>query len=316
MPIAIEENHLYTAEDVAQILRIKKYTVYEIIKRGELPFTKVGKQIRVSKDDLELYLRQDKPEEDTVRPSAHDTYELPARASANSSDVILCGQDICLDLLLGSGNLRNHVLRSYVGCYNSLFSLYHRDVSMVAAHLWDMDTDTYNLPYVKKMMPGTPFGIIRLAGRKQGLYVKKGNPKDLQDWKDFARSDVVMINREKGCGTRILLDQKLIKHGIDAERIDGYHRESGSHLGCASIVAKGGADVACGCESGMGSIAGVEFIPLQLEWYDLVFLAADQHRPIIRDILAYAVSPAFKKDLDALGGYDISQTGRQIGKGK
>jgi putative molybdopterin biosynthesis protein len=118
-----------------------------------------------------------------------------------------------------------------------------------------------------------------------------------------------MINRERGCGTRILLDQKLAKLGIQGQDIRGYSRESTSHLACASTVGRGGADLGCGCERGAENIAGIEFIPVQLEWYDFVFRLADKDSPAVRSILSFVSSTEFRQDLEMMGGYDLSQTG-------
>ena len=122
-----------------------------------------------------------------------------------------------------------------------------------------------------------------------------------------------MINREKGCGTRILLDQKLAQAAYPRTYdIPGYGRESASHLVCAGTVAKGGADVGCGAENAARNIPGVDFIPLQLEWYDLVFRISDRHTHAIREIMSYVPSEEFKMNLEMMGGYDLSQTGRYV----
>lgn len=113
-----------------------------------------------------------------------------------------------------------------------------------------------------------------------------------------------MINREKGCGTRILLDQKLSQLYIRAHDIPGYGRESASHLVCA------GTDVGCGAVNAAQNIPDIDFIPLQLEWYDHVFRLSDQHTHAIRAIMAYVPSEAFRMNLEMTGGYDLSQTGR------
>jgi putative molybdopterin biosynthesis protein len=118
-----------------------------------------------------------------------------------------------------------------------------------------------------------------------------------------------MVNREQGCGTRILLDQKLSRLGIDRGSIRGYSRESASHLACAGIVARGGADLACGCEGAVTDMTGVDFVPLQLEWYDLVFRLADRLLPAVKAVLAYVDSGDFRRDLEIMGLYDLSQTG-------
>jgi putative molybdopterin biosynthesis protein len=125
------EPRLLTAEDVAQQLRIKKYTVYELIKRGELPSSRVGTQVRVSQADIEKYLaagKTGKAGADRIREKAEAAREgLPGeREAAPARQIIISGQDKCLDLLLAKigSETGGEVLRSYTGCYNSLFALY------------------------------------------------------------------------------------------------------------------------------------------------------------------------------------------------
>jgi putative molybdopterin biosynthesis protein len=322
------ESPLLTAEDVAQRLRIKKYTVYELIKRGELPSSRVGKQVRISQDELDRYLRAGKTRPAGPQPgpaegegakdgpipgpaAVRDPASFPSPGDPAEAPVILCGQDACLDLLVSrlSGLGLGPALRSYTGCYNGLIALYNGRVTMAASHLWDSETDSYNYPFIRRLLPGLPVGVFRLAGRMQGFYVQKGNPLRIRDWQDLARSEITIINRERGCGTRILLDQKLRLLGVNAKNIRGYTRESTSHLACAGIVARGGADLGCGCERGAGSVSGADFIPLQLEWYDLVFRLPDRGSPVVKALISYITTDEFKQDLALMGGYDLSQTG-------
>jgi putative molybdopterin biosynthesis protein len=325
------ESSLLTAEDVAQQLRIKKYTVYELIKRGELPSSRVGKQVRISQADIDRYLRAgktgsfftgEKPrgsrlegEDAEGAAAAGIPGPIPAvfQVSPESTEVpvILCGQDACLDLFVSrlSGPGFGPAFRSYTGCYNGLIALYNGRVTMAASHLWDSETDTYNYPFIRRLLPGLPVGMFRLAGRMQGFYVQRGNPLKIRDWQALARPGLTMINRERGCGTRILLDQKLRLLGIDARNIQGYGRESTSHMACAGIVARGGADIGCGCERGAEHIAGADFIPLQLEWYDFVFRLEDRDKPALKALISYIAGGEFKQDLALMGGYDLSQTG-------
>jgi putative molybdopterin biosynthesis protein len=336
------ESTLLTAEEVAQQLRIKKYTVYEIIKRGELASCKVGKQVRVSQADIDAYLYANKsgprlhPLSAEARdkgkegfPGMHRTFSpqtfspqtfgpqtgSPAASLVREASpredapLIICGQDACLDLLVAKViGFGGNALRSHMGSYNALYTLYHDQVTMSAAHLWDSETDTYNYPFIRRLLPGLPVGVLRLAGRMQGFYVKEGNPFNIRDWQDLARPDIIFINRELGCGTRILLDQKLRYLGIDGAAVRGYTREASSHMICAGIVAQGGADLGCGCERSARNIAGIEFIPLQQEWYDLVFPLRVRKLPAVNAIISYITGPDFKQDLETMGGYDISQT--------
>jgi len=299
---------LLNAEEIAEILRIKKSTVYEMVKRGELPHTKVGKQIRVTEDDINRFVDNNKPPS-PPEPQIQSVREI--RESGQSGNVVVCGQDICLDLVISrlSSVCGISALRSYTGSYNSLRALYEGKVTISAAHLWDSETDTYNYPYIPHLLPGLPVGVLRLAGRTQGLYVQKGNPKNIKNWNDFANPEIIMINRERGCGTRVLFDQKMLRLGIDPNTINGYTRESSSHLAVASTVARGGADVGCGCKLSVGNI---DFIPLQLEWYDIVFPLSLKNTGAVRELFEYVKSDDFKSDMRTVGEYDLSQTGNYM----
>jgi putative molybdopterin biosynthesis protein len=322
---------LLTAEEAAAQLKIKKYTVYELIKRGELPSSRVGKQVRISQSDLNAYLESGK-----VRPAggsgersglasgaasgvegplrAEPSYVIgPAGAVSAATQTIISGQDSCIDLLTARISAAGDpVLRSYMGCYNALIALYHGRITMAGAHLWDRESGVYNYPFIRRLVPGVPVGVLRLAGRMQGFYVREGNPLKVRHWADLARQDLTMINRERGCGTRILLDQKLAELGVNTRMIRGYGRESTSHMACASIVARGGADLGIGCERGAEHIPGLEFIPLQSECYDLVFPLSSRNVLAVEEVCSYVASGEFRRELEMLGGYDTSETGRYL----
>ncbi|MDR1909611.1 MAG: helix-turn-helix transcriptional regulator [Spirochaetaceae bacterium] len=324
---AIMSIALLTAEEAAAQLKIKKYTVYELIKRGELPSSRVGKQVCISQSDLDAYLESGKV---NARPAggfgersgavsegplrAEPSYVIgPAGAVPAAAQTIISGQDSCIDLLTARISAAGDpVLRSYMGCYNALIALYNGRITMAGVHLWDRESGVYNYPFIRRLVPGVPLGVLRLAGRMQGFYVREGNPLKVRHWTDLARQDLTMINRERGCGTRILLDQKLAELGINTRMIRGYSRESTSHMACASIVARGGADLGIGCERGADHIPGLEFIPLQSECYDLVFPLSSRKIIAVEEVCSYVASGEFRRELEMLGGYDTSETGRYL----
>jgi putative molybdopterin biosynthesis protein len=228
---------------------------------------------------------------------------------------VICGQDILLDIL--SRYLQLHpngvqALRSYVGSYNGLYELYQGNVQMTAAHLWDGDSGQYNIPYVRRMLPGIPALVVHLACRIQGFYVARGNPKNIKGWEDLKRKDITIINREKGSGTRVLLDEYLRKLGIASNSIKGYNRESTSHLAIASTVARGGADLGVGNEKSGLQVKGIEFIPLQTERYELVIKKEDIDKAPFQAVLEILRSPEFKMDLEGIGGYDLTEIGQIV----
>ncbi|SHK43787.1 helix-turn-helix transcriptional regulator [Desulforamulus aeronauticus] len=310
-----------TPEEVAARLKITKNTVYELIKRGELPAYRVGRKIRVDLKDIENYKRQGKKtdlaEEEKSLDLANEARYLqptePIVKVAQPTGIVICGQDVLLDVLTRHLEYhRNgiHAFRHSIGSFPGLLALYHEKADLAAIHLWDGDTNVYNIPYVRHMLPGIKYIIIHLACRMQGFYVAKGNPKNIHNWEDLTREDVTFINREKGSGTRVLLDEKLRILDIDRRLIRGYEVEEPSHLAIASAVARGEADVGMGNEKVSMQVRGVDFIPLQKERYELVIRKEDLRKPYIQAVIEILQSQEFKKELNGLGDYDTSETGR------
>ncbi|MBD2847845.1 helix-turn-helix transcriptional regulator [Paenibacillus sp. IB182496] len=315
------EDISYTTEEIAKLLKISKLTVYDLIKKGELPSYRVGKQMRVDASDLQAYKQRAKsarPGAPATSPAAAQTGEgaaAPAAADANLRAVIITGQDTSLDILarhLEGGESGIRPLRSHMSSMDSLIALYKGEADLVSLHLLDGDTGDYNEPYVRRLLVGLPYRIVRLLARQAGLYVQRGNPLGLKSWKDLARPGLCLINREQGSGTRVLLDEQLRLHGIDAAGLAGYDRIATNHLGVAAKVASGEADVGIGMEKAAMLAGAVEFVPLLRECCDLVMLDTTVNRSWIGEVLRIVRSDAFRRELEALEGYDLSEIGRLI----
>lgn len=310
----MNDNAALTPQEVADILKIAKNTVYELIKRGELNAYRVGKKVRVDAKDVEEYKNKTK----SIKGNSQEVTLSTAFSSAEmsrQSNFVICGQDILLDILSRHLQLHPHgtqALRSYIGSYNGLYALYHGNAQMTAAHLWDGDSGEYNIPFVRRMLPGIPAIVIHLACRLQGFYVASGNPKGITGWEDLKRKDITIINREKGSGTRVLLDEHLRKLGIPAKSIKGYERESTSHLAIASTVSRGGADIGIGNEKSALQVKGIDFIPMQTERYELVVKKEECGNLPFQVVLEILRSQEFKMELEGIGGYDLTEIGKII----
>lgn len=316
----MEDKTALTPLEVANILKISKNTVYELVKRGDINSYRVGNKLRIGMNDIEEYKNRAK-KNPSINQNNIDRIESHTSITESSqvqkeNRFVICGQDIILDIL--SRYLQQHprgvqALRSYVGSYNGLYALYNDNVQIATAHLWDSETGQYNVPYVKRMLPGIPAIIVHLAKRMQGFYVAKGNPKEIKVWEDLKRVDISIINREKGSGTRILLDEHLKKLGISANNLCGYERESFSHLGVASAVSRGEADFGIGNEKTGEQVKGIDFIPLQVESYELVIKKEDIHKPYFETVLQILNSEDFKNEIEGIGGYDLEDLGKISG---
>lgn len=312
----MDTNSSLTPQEVADLLKIAKTTVYELIKRGDLNAYRIGNKMRIELKEIEDYKNRKKgikPSVQSLSPNA-ESAEIQNDTSSYSGFVI-CGQDIMLDILsryIETHKLGTRVFRSYIGSYNGLYAMYMKGASIATAHLWDMETESYNLPYIKRLLPGVPVIVVHLAKRMQGFYVLKGNPKNIKSWSDLTRDDIVLINREKGSGTRVLLDEHMKKLQIPSSNINGYQRECLSHLAAASTVARGGADVAIGNEKAAMQVQGIDFIPIQQERYEMVIRKEDLDKPHIKAIFEILNSDIFRYEISGIGGYDISEMGNIV----
>lgn len=315
-----------TAEEVAALLKISKYTVYEMVKRGELPSYRVGKKIRIDRQDLEEYIKQGKVREHTCgeqnaaihAPAPVYSGENPlltGEPPAPMPGMIICGQDIALDILGRHLEYQPYGIRAYrqyVGSFAGLLALYQDRADMTAVHLWDSDGNTYNIPYVRRLLPGIPTVIVHLLCRKAGFYVARGNPLQIKAWEDLARPGIRFVNREAGSGTRVLTDENLHLLGMERRIIQGYDHMELSHLAVASAVSRGIADVGVGNEKASLQVPDIEFIPLRDERYELVIKKEDFYLSPFQAVMTVLNSDTFKTELQGLGDYDLSETGNII----
>ncbi|MCD9022133.1 helix-turn-helix transcriptional regulator [Cohnella silvisoli] len=305
----------YTAEEISKILKVSKLTIYDLIKKGDLPSYRVGKQMRVDESDLEAYKQKSKG------VSVQAQHELPTRPAPSSTPIVsqgirpivITGQDISLDILakhLEKKTTGIRPLRSYAGSLDSLITMYQGESDIVSTHLLDGDTGEYNLPYIRKLLVGFSYLVVNLLSRRAGFYVGQGNPHKITNWTDLNRQELRFVNREKGSGARILLDEQLRLHGIKPEHLIGYNHELTNHLGVAAKVASGEADVGLGIEKAASIVGNIEFIPLIQERYDLVMIKRADNQPWIDSLMLILQSEDFKQELRAIAGYDLSLTGQ------
>ncbi|MDI6782293.1 MAG: molybdopterin biosynthesis protein [bacterium] len=236
---------------------------------------------------------------------------LKSRQQIESNIVLIGSHDNLLDILsdcLARTYPQMSLCVTNVGSLGGLLALKRGDCHLTTSHLLDEATGTYNLPYLKRFLPDMDVSVITIALREQGLIVKKGNPKNIHGLSDLIRDDVVFVNRQKGAGTRILLDYELEKAGISSSDIRGYEVELFTHMAvCASIDA-GTADTGLGIMAS-SSIFGLDFIPIDRERYDMIIPRENLSLPGISALLAIISSPEFHAQISSIKGYDLSECG-------
>jgi putative molybdopterin biosynthesis protein len=238
------------------------------------------------------------------------------RSPAELSNTILAigSHDMTLDLLaqfLAAGKPARRFASANVGSLGGLVALRRGEAHLAGSHLLDPETGSYNLSYIQQYLPDTPVKLLAFVGRQQGLLTRKGNPKQVASLQDLARSDVYFVNRQRGAGTRVLLDYHLKDLGIVAEDIRGYNQEEFTHLAVAAAVASGRADCGLGIAAAAQAL-DLDFIPLFEENYELVIPAHFYHDPLLLPLLEVLASKAFRQAVANMPGYDVARMGTLI----
>ena len=248
-------------------------------------------------------------------PGADVEIELLRGLEEISRTIVAIGShDLTLDLAASALRADDPLVTlasSNVGSLGGLVALRDGLCHIAGSHLLDPATGEYTLPYLDRILGDRDVSVVRLVHRDQGLMVAAGNPLGLTDIQDLAHAGVRYVNRQRGAGTRVLLDYELGMHGISPDAINGYAREEPTHLAVAAAIAAGRGD------TGMGIMAaarafGLDFVPVTREPYDLVVTTDALGSPLLAPLWSLLHSDRFKAAVEELGGYTTKEMGRRI----
>lgn len=215
--------------------------------------------------------------------------------------------DLVMDIVADMMKLTS----SHVGSMGGILSLRRDECHLAPIHLLDMETGEYNTSYVKKYFPGKRMALIKGIQRSQGFIVQKGNPHDIKGCADLAREDVIFANRQRGAGTRVLLDYHLKTEKIEPKEIRGYQREFTTHMAVAAAVKNNTATTGLGVLSAAKAM-DLDFVPLANEDYDFLVHGDSMEMDQIREFVDLIKSDEFQKRVNDLGGYGFENTGEII----
>ncbi|MBE6969483.1 MAG: helix-turn-helix domain-containing protein [Ruminococcaceae bacterium] len=300
-----------SAQDVADILRVSKSTVYDLIHKGEIHSYNIGRKVRFTQEDVDAYIARSRHERSVRSVQTVNTRSALLSARDEGPELVISGQDAVLDMLASFLQREDvSVGRAYLSGFEGLLALYEDRVQAAACHLFD--GQEYNRSYVRSLMPGIGAVLVNVSYRTLGFYVKKGNPRSIRGWEDLGRKDLSILNRRCGSSARIVLDIKLKELGIDAAALKGYDNLVKSHLTIAAAVADGEADLALGTERISRQIEGLDFIPLLEERFDLAIKKALLEKPGTQKLLDVLASPVFRGEVAHLSGNDYRDLGKIV----
>jgi len=204
----------------------------------------------------------------------------------------------------------NYALQlDFTGSLGGLIALAEGKADLAGCHLWDQETDSYNAPFVHRVLPGQRVALLTLAYRSLGLIVPIGNPANVTNLADLVRPELCFVNRQAGSGTRVWMDAALNQAGIQSTEIKGYDDVRMTHSEVARSIAEGQANIGFGLHTAV-LVFGLDFIPLVHERYDLVIPEKNFEMDSIQNITKWLTTPEARQPIVELGGYDFQDAGK------
>ncbi|HEY8370400.1 MAG TPA: helix-turn-helix transcriptional regulator [Thermodesulfobacteriota bacterium] len=297
--------NLMSTREVAAYLGVHEKQVYVLVKRGAIPATRVTGKYVFPRHLVDEWIER----------QARRTPRDDARARRLETSLMAAGSDdLALrrlqDLLLDEAP-ETYLFAAATGSRAGLAALAADRADLAFCHLFDPATGEYNVPFVRRDLAGVPAVIVTVFHRQVGLVVAPGNPRRITGVADLARPDVRLANRQRGSGTRLLLDTRLAEAGIPVTKVTGYRRELRTHLEVGLAVLRGEADVGV-AEAGVARLLGLEMLPIARERFDVVVRKDTYFARPVQRLLETVAGRRFKDYLRRLGGYGTEESGRIV----
>ena len=243
------------------------------------------------------------------------TVRLYRTPQAIQNTIVAIGShDLTLDLLaqyLAERAPGMRLTSANVGSLGGLTALRRGEAHLAGSHLLDPETGEYNVRYVKRYLADREGVMVTLIEREQGFIIPSGNPHGLSNWEDLRRTDLRFVNRQRGAGTRILLDYELSRRGINPDNVMGYERQEYTHLAVAAAVASKAADFGLGIRAAATALE-LDFVSLAKERYDLIIPREHFNNRLLKPLLALLWDEEFRMAVAEMPGYDVKMMGREI----
>jgi excisionase family DNA binding protein len=281
-----------TTKEVATLLRVKERTIYELVRQGDIPVSRVTGKLLFPRELVEAWVRR------------HAEYGDGMEGLLTPPLVLAGSHDPLLDWALresGSG-----IASFYDGSLDGLSRVAAGEAVACGLHVYEPEREDWNIDHVRTALRGQPVVLIEWARRSQGLIVGPGNPKGIRSLADL--DGKLFIPRQKQAGSYLLLDYLMRRDGRDAASLRMIEPPARSEADVALAVAEGKADAGIGVET-VARQYRLDFVPLFQERYDLAIRRRDYFEAPVQTLLDFARSEAFAACAAEFAGYDISGLG-------
>jgi putative molybdopterin biosynthesis protein len=289
-----EAPDLMTVTEVADYLRVRERTIYELVRTQRIPSCKLSGKLLFPKRLIELWVAKS-----ADYPDAATHLAAPPPVIAGSHDPLLewaARESKCeLAILVG-------------GSISGMHRLLAGQAVACALHLIDPPTGRYDASILAKSLPGLDFVVIEWARRQQGLIVAPGNPAKIRSIGDLRKRGIRVATRQEGSGSALLFAKLVADAGLKVEDLEAAGEPVSSETDIAVAVREGNADVGLAVEA-VARDQGLDFVPLQWERFDLVVRRVEYFEPPMQRLLAFARTEPFRGRAASLGGYDVTNTG-------
>lgn len=297
-------DELMNTKEVADYLDIHEKQVYALIKTGRIPCTRVTGKWIFPKKFIDEW----------IETNAQSGLKQARNKSNRISGAILASgsNDPVLDMLL-TATKKSHpdfyIFSANTGSINGLKALNSGLTDIALSHLYDPESGQYNIPYLPQYLQNVNPVVVNLFYRELGFLCQQSKSSHITGFESLAGRKISFINRQKGSGTRLLLDYHLQKLGIVPEEIDGYEKEVYTHFEVGLSILSGEADVGI-ASAAVGKLLGLTFKSITSECFDMILDQSTYFQSGVQSFIETLKSDAFRGRVEKIGGYDFRDSGK------
>jgi len=295
---------MMNTKEVAKYLGIHEKQVYALIKSKRIPSTRVTGKWVFPKGLIDEWIESNA--KIGLEKARQKTRRIEGALLASGSN------DPILDMLqtyMKKSYPDFYIFSANTGSTDGLKALNMGYTDIAWSHLFDPKSGEYNIPFLSIYLPNVKPVVVNLFSRDLGFVVAPKNPCHIRGFEDLTQKRVRFINRQKGSGTRVLLDYHLKRLKISSSEIQGYEREIYTHFEVGLSILSKEADVGIATIA-VSKLLGLPFIPITRERFDMILDQSTFFGKGIQAFIEILNSEGFRNRVEGLGSYDFKNSGK------